>query len=165
MAQPRPLIQTAAQVLARYLRHGYTPEQARTRVERESGELTPGQYQSAIRYAQRLEVIRQAALNLEPNETLRAALGGSRPPGAEVDVPVLVLVYMTKPDPDNPQADRAGTVYVRARWDDTIESVRQRALEDFLSRGDKYPEAYDYGYSFPSGFLFTGGRGNTASQP
>jgi hypothetical protein len=165
MAQPRPLIQTAAQVLARYLRHGYTPEQARARVERESGELTPGQYQSAIRYAQRLEVIRQAALNLEPNEPLRTALGEYRPPGAEVDVPILILVYQTQAEAAAKQATRAGTIYVRARWGETVAQVQARALEIFKSKSNKYDEPAAYGFSFASGFLFTGGYGATANQP
>jgi hypothetical protein len=164
MAQPRPSIQTAAQVLARYLRRGFTPAEARARVERESGELTPGQYQSAIRYAQRLEIIRQSAE--EPtHETLRSVLGTYRPPGAEVDVPVLVLVFKTQQDAGRHRPSKYQTIYVRAQWSDTIADVQDRAMERFTLDPSTLREPAGLEFGFASGFLFTGGYGATANQP
>jgi hypothetical protein len=165
MPQPRPFIQTAAQVLARYLRRGFTPEQARERVERESGELTPGQYQSAIRYAQRLEVIRQAAENADPRAPLRSVLGEYRPPGAEVDVPVLVRVFKTQQDLLEGTPSKYQTIYVRARWSDTIADVQDRAMERFTLDPSDLGEVAGFSFGFASGFLFTGGYGAAANQP
>lgn len=165
MAQPRPAIQTAAQELARLLRNNYTPAQALAEHARRHGELTPGEQRQALRWAQRLEVVRRAAENADPQAPLRDILGTYRPPGPEVDVPVVILIYQTKAEADANKPTRYRTVYERARWGETLQAVFDRAMTTFLEQEAEYGEPYRYRQGFASGFLFTGGYGATANQP